>query len=261
MIRPVDVAVEAAQAAGEIQRERAGNFGRVEYKGASDPVTEVDLLCEAEIIRRIQAVFPGHAILAEESGTREGAVSSSNKWIIDPLDGTLNYSHGYPCYCVSIGFEEDGEVTVGVVYNSCLDELFVAEKGKGATLNGRPIQVSKVDSLENSFLVTGFSPKVIHSAEDNLDHFCRFMKASQAVRRPGSAVLDLCYTAMGRFEGFWEMKLGPWDMAAGSLIVKEAGGRVTQFDGSPFSTYGKEMLATNGHIHQSMVDILQRYRK
>ena len=257
MIRPVDVAVQAAQAAGTIQRQRAGNFGRVEYKGASDPVTKVDLLCEAEIIRRIKAEFPGHDILAEESGTREGTASSSNKWIIDPLDGTLNYFHGYPCYCVSIGFEEDGEVTVGVVYNSCLDELFVAEKGKGATLNGQPIQVSNIDSLKNSLLVTGFSPKVIYSPEDNLDHFSRFMKVSQAVRRSGSAVLDLCYTAMGRFEGFWEMKLGPWDMAAGSLIVKESGGRVTQFDGSSFGTYGKEMLASNGHIHQAMVDILK----
>ena len=219
-----------------------------------DVVTEVDLLCEKEIISHIQSAFPGHAILAEESGETQGDVK--NKWIIDPLDGSLNYSHGYPCYCVSIGLEHDGEPVIGVIYNPNLDELFVAEKGQGATLNGKPIKVSSVNTLEKSLLVTGFTPKIVGSEDDNLNHFYNFMRSCQAVRRPGSAAMDFCYTAMGRFDGFWEAHLNPWDMAAGALIVRESGGTVTTFDGGPFSIYGSHVLATNGKVHQQMVDIL-----
>ena len=254
----VKVAVEAALAAGRIQTEHSGKIQNISEKSGlrGDVVTEVDFLCEKVIIDRIQKDFPNDTILAEESGETLGDVSK--KWIIDPLDGSLNYSHGYPCYCVSIGVEYDDELVVGVIYNPNLDELFVAEKGQGATLNGKTFKVSKTKTLEKSLLVTGFTPKIIGSEDDNLKHFCEFMKSCQAVRRPGSAAMDLCYTAMGRFDGFWEAQLSPWDMAAGVLIVREAGGRVTSFDGKPFSIYGNHILATNGEIHQQMIDILLR---
>ena len=206
MSQEVIVAVEAALQAGKILRERVDDIGKVSFKEFHDPVTEVDHLAEKAIITRIKKTFPGHDILAEESGNAEGSDSTS-KWIIAPLDGTLNYSHGYPCYCVSIALEQEGEVKVGVIYNPCLDELFVAEKGQGAILNGNPIHVSAISTLKKSLLVTGFAPRVVKSEKDNLDHFCNFMKACQAVRRPGSAAMDLVYTAMGRFEGFWDCLL------------------------------------------------------
>lgn len=260
MSQAVQVAVEAALAAGKILRERKDSFGKISYKEFYDPVTEVDLLCEQTIISHIKKTFPEHNILAEESGSTQGN-SSTSKWIIDPLDGTLNYSHGYPCYCVSIGLEHDGQLEVGVVYNPCMDELFVAERGKGASLNNKPIKVSTIPTLKESLLVTGFHPKVVNSLNDNLNHFCRFMKLCQAVRRPGSAAMDLVYTAMGRFEGFWELKLSPWDVAAGALIVTEAGGILSKFDGSPATIYDEEILVSNGLIHQDMVDVLQTDRE
>jgi myo-inositol-1(or 4)-monophosphatase len=252
----VEVAIDAALAAGKIQTERADQIGKVRYKGhASDPVTEIDLLCEQEIIRRIRESFPDHDILAEESAETYFGKGADSKWVIDPLDGTLNYSHGYPCYCVSIAVEYKGEIVVGVIYNPCLDELFVAEKGKGATMNSQPISVSQTEQLQSSLLVTGFAPQLEESLNKNLEYFGQFIHACQAVRRPGSAAMDLCYTAMGRFEGFWEMKLKPWDVAAGTLIMQEAGGKVTKFDGSPVSIYDQEILATNGLVHQQMVDV------
>ena len=256
MTSVVKVAVEAALAAGKIQTLHADKIQTITEKSGlrGDVVTEVDLLCEKEIIGRIQKVFPNDAILAEESGVTIGNINK--KWIIDPLDGSLNYSHGYPCYCVSIGVEHNNELVVGVIYNPNLDELFVAEKGRGATLNGKAFKVSTTKTLEKSLLVTGFTPKIVGSEDDNLQHFCNFMKSCQAVRRPGSAAMDLCYTAMGRFDGFWEAYLNSWDMAAGVLIVREAGGRVTAFDGGSFSIYEKHILATNGKIHQQMVDVL-----
>jgi myo-inositol-1(or 4)-monophosphatase len=253
---PLKVAVAAALAAGRIQKERAGRIGEIQYKSEIDPVTEVDLLCEKEIIASIKKQFPGHAFLAEESGATEG--DADHLWIIDPLDGTVNYAHGYPCYCVSIGYQCKGEVVVGVVYNPCLDELFVAEKGRGATLNGKAIAVSLVTELKKSLLATGFAYDINQSSNNNLDHFQNFIKACQAIRRPGSAAMDLCYTAMGRFEGFWELKLHPWDYAAGWLMVEEAGGKVTRFDSSPFQMGDRSVLASNGHIHSAMTDILQQ---
>ena len=251
----VEIAVEAALAAGKIQRERSHKIGRISKKGSHDLVTEVDTLCEQEVIRIIKKRFPGHLFLAEESRASQGK-SSPSKWIIDPLDGTINYAHGFPCYCVSIGLEHEGKIIVGVVYNPCLDELFVAEKGKGATLNSDPISVSTIPKLKDSLLVTGFNPEVVHSLNDNIDTFRNFMKASQAVRRPGSAAMDLCYTAMGRFEGFWELKLNSWDVAAGFLIMQEAGGKVTKLNGNPLSVYDREILASNGLVHQEMLDVL-----
>ena len=157
---------------------------------------------------------------------------------------------------MSIALEHEGEIIVGVVYNPCLDELFVAEKGKGVTLNSDPISVSTISKLKDSLLVTGFTPEVVHSLNDNVDVFRNFMKASQAVRRPGSAAMDLCYTAMGRFEGFWELKLNSWDVAAGFLIMQEAGGKVTKLNGNPLSVYDREILASNGLVHQEMLDVL-----
>jgi myo-inositol-1(or 4)-monophosphatase len=254
---PLQVAVEAARAAGRILKERAGSIGEIEYKGEIDPVTEIDLLCEKAVIDRIQKTFPGHAFLAEESGDTQG--DADHLWIIDPLDGTVNYAHGYPAYCVSIGYQSKGEVTVGVVYNPCLDELFVAERGQGATLNGKPIAVSQTADLKQSLLATGFPYDINESPDNNLDNFRNFITACQAIRRPGSAALDLCYTAMGRFEGFWELKLHPWDYAAGWLLVEEAGGTVTRFDGSPFQMGDRSVLASNSHIHQAMVDVLMKY--
>ncbi|NIQ02151.1 MAG: inositol monophosphatase [Nitrospinaceae bacterium] len=250
------VAVEAARAAGRIQKERADRVGEIQYKGEINVVTEVDLLCEKEVIGRIKKQFPTHAFLAEESGVTEG--DADHMWIIDPLDGTVNYAHGYPCYCVSIGYQRKGEVVVGVVYNPCLDELFVAERGKGATLNEKPIAVSATTELKKSLLATGFAYDINEASDNNLDHFQNFIKACQALRRPGSAAMDLCYTAMGRFEGFWELKLHPWDYAAGWLMIEEAGGKVTRFDGSPFQMGDRSVLSSNGHIHQAMVDVLKK---
>jgi myo-inositol-1(or 4)-monophosphatase len=253
---PLEVAVEAALAAGRIQQERADSIGQIQYKSEIDPVTEIDLLCEQEVIGRIRKAFPGHAFLAEESGATQG--DADHLWIIDPLDGTVNYAHGYPCYCVSVGYQRKGEVVAGVVYNPCLDELFVAEKGQGATLNGKPIAVSTTTDLKQSLLATGFAYDINETEDNNLDHFQNFIKACQAVRRPGSAAMDLCYTAMGRFEGFWELKLHPWDYAAGWLMIEEAGGMVTRFDGSPFQMGDRSILTSNGHVHTAMVSVLMK---
>ena len=253
---PLQVAVEAAHAAGRILKERADSVGKIQYKGEIDPVTEIDLLCEKAVISRIQKTFSKHAFLAEESGDTQG--DADHLWIIDPLDGTVNYAHGYPAYCVSIGYQCKGEVVVGVVYNPCLDELFIAERGQGATLNGKPITVSTVTELKQSLLATGFPYDINESPDNNLDNFQNFITACQAIRRPGSAAMDLCYTAMGRFEGFWEMKLHPWDYAAGWLMIEEAGGTMTRFDGSPFQMGDRYVLASNGHIHSAMVDVLMK---
>ena len=253
----LEVAVSAALAAWKIQRERSQNIGKISHKGKFDLVTEVDFLCEQEVIRIIKKRFPDHEFLAEESGASQG-LSSSSKWIIDPLDGTINYAHGFPVYCVSICLEHEGELILGVVYNPCMDELFVAEKGQGATMNGNPIAVSTIPELKDSLLVTGFTPEVVHSDDDNMGRFSDFMKASQAVRRPGSAAIDICYTAMGRFEGFWELKLHAWDVAAGIVIMREAGGTVTRLNGNPLSVYDRQILASNGLVHAEMVEILAR---
>jgi len=252
----LQMAIEAALEAGKIQRERSSRIGNISFKGDIDIVTEVDLLCEKEIIGRIKKLYPDHDILAEESGATQG--NSKYRWIIDPLDGTVNYSHGFPSYCVSIALEKNGEIVLGVIYSPCLDELFVAEKDSGSTLNSKPISVSSISSLKRSLLITGFAYDVGQSENDNLDHFQNFVKESQAVRRMGSAALDLCYMAMGRADGFWEINLHAWDMAAGVLIIREAGGQVTKFDGSEFQIDGREILATNRLVHQEMIDILGR---
>jgi myo-inositol-1(or 4)-monophosphatase len=249
-----EFAIDTARRAGALLKEHVGKVGRIEFKGAVDIVTEVDRKSEDLIMAAIRKSFPGHGILTEESP--ELKQDSPYKWIIDPLDGTTNYSHGFPFFCVSIGFEEAGEVTFGVVYDPMLDELYTAEKGNGAALNGKKIKVSAIDDLGRSLLATGFPYDLRASKDNNLNFFSEFAVKAQAIRRAGSAALDLCYIASGRFDGYWEMKLRPWDVAAGTLIVSEAGGRVTDFSGGPFSVYGKEFLASNGLIHEDMTRIL-----
>lgn len=251
-----EFAIETARRAGALLKENIGKVGRIEFKGAVDIVTEVDRKSEELIMAAIGKTFPGHGILTEESP--EVKQDSPYKWIIDPLDGTTNYSHGFPFFCVSIGFEEAGEVTFGAVYDPMLDELYTAEKGIGAALNGKKITVSAINDLGRGLLATGFPYDLRASRDNNLDFFSEFSLKAQAIRRAGSAALDLCYIASGRFDGYWEMKLRPWDVAAGALIVGEAGGRVTDFSGGPFSIYGKECLASNGLIHEDMIRILSK---
>ncbi|MBI5380256.1 MAG: inositol monophosphatase [Nitrospirae bacterium] len=247
-------AVASARETGALLRRRLGRAQRVTFKGAVDLVTESDHLAEALLVRRIRRVFPDHAILTEERP--ELATGSSYRWILDPLDGTTNYAHGYPCFAVSIALEARGRVVLGVVYDPMREELFLAEEGKGATCNGRRIRVSGERNLSRSLLVTGFAYDVRESPDNNLDHFARFTLKAQGVRRTGSAALDLCYVAAGRFDGFWELKLQPWDTAAGMLIVRMAGGRVTDFAGRPFRQGEPTIIASNGRLHRAMLGIL-----
>jgi myo-inositol-1(or 4)-monophosphatase len=250
----LNFAIHLAQEAGRVLRD---NFGRkivVNHKGDIDLVTEIDVAAEKVIKDLISSYHPKHQILAEESGAHES--SSEYRWVVDPLDGTTNYSHGLPIFCVSIALERAGEPIVGVIYDPMREELFAAERGNGATLNGRTIEVSSVSQLKKAMLVTGFPYDVQTNEVNNLDHFENFIKNAQAIRRLGSAAIDLCYVACGRMDGFWELKLNPWDMAAGALIVEEAGGRVTRFDGGTFDHYKKEICASNGLIHDQMVSVL-----
>ena len=253
--RYLQVAIAAAKEAGRVQMLHLGHSHRVEYKGDIDLVTVVDRLSEKAIVERITAAFPDHDLLAEETLFEEKG--SPWKWIIDPLDGTTNYFRGYPCFCVSIGLEVDGEVKLGVVYNPVLDELFHAERGGGAFLNGNPISVSRVNDLNRSFLCTGFPYDVREYADFYLRYFREFIIRSFAIRRPGSAAIELSYLAAGRFDGFWELKLHPWDVAAGSLIITEAGGKITDFKGGLFGIYSGEMLASNGLIHEEMLEVIK----
>jgi myo-inositol-1(or 4)-monophosphatase len=250
-----ETALQAAKEAGKILKDGLGRIHEISHKREIDLVTEIDHLSEERIIRIIRKEYPDHEILAEEGGKRKG--SSSYRWIIDPLDGTTNYAHGYPCFCISIALEENGEVTYGVVYDPTREELFIAEKGKGAKLNGKPISVSQTEKLTNSLLCTGFPYDIREGKETNLDNFQTFMMKAQAVRRDGAAALDLCYVAAGRFDGYWELKLSPWDVAAGSLMVTEAEGTVTDFEGRDFTLSSPKILASNGRIHQEMVEVLK----
>ncbi|MBI3599447.1 MAG: inositol monophosphatase [Nitrospinae bacterium] len=257
----LNTAVEAVKEAGRIQKERFGENFKIEHKGEINLVTEIDYQCEKVIIDIIKMEYPEHEILTEEAGSVQGLPPSQMegkyKWIIDPLDGTTNYAHNYPCFCASVGLEINGDVVAGAVYNPIIDELFTSIKGEGAYLNGKRLKVSVIGDIGRSLLATGFPYDIRESKENNLNHFCNFAVRVQAIRRAGSAVLDLCYLAAGRFDGFWEMKLNPWDMAAASLMVKEAGGMITNFRGGEFSIYKGETLASNGLIHQEMIDILK----
>jgi myo-inositol-1(or 4)-monophosphatase len=249
------IAVEAAKEGANILLKYFGSKIEIRRKGKINLVTEVDMRSEERIIEVVRSYFPDHQILAEEG--QYAAKRSPYKWIIDPLDGTTNYAHGYPCFSVSIGLEVEGEVVLGVVYQPLLDELFIAEKGNGATLNQRKISVSQTEALDSSLLGTGFPYDVHTNRENNLNYFNRFALNAQAIRRDGSAAIDLCYVAAGRFDGYWELRLSAWDVAAGSLIVTEAGGRVTDFKGNKCNIYGEQVAASNGRIHDQMLSILQ----
>ena len=254
------LAIELAQRAGALQKSRYETALTIDTKSAAvDLVTEVDRGCEDLIVGELDARRPLDGVLGEEGSARV-ANGSPWRWVIDPLDGTTNYAHGYPRFCVSIGVERDGARELGVVYDPLLDELYSASRGDGARRNGQPIRVSKETQLGRSLLATGFAYDRRSSELDNLDHFATFLKSARALRRDGSAALDLCYVAAGRLDGYWELKLQPWDVAAGYLILEEAGGRASDFSGTLSDGSGTEVVASNGHIHDAMLEILRGSR-
>ena len=252
-------AIEAVVRSGDIQMERFGRDMRVDKKGTIDPVTEVDLAVERMFRELIADRFPDHHVLAEEMGLGL-SIPPGPCWVFDPIDGTTNYAHGLPIFCSSLALEIDGEAVVGAIYDPNRKELFTAERGGGAFLNGRPL-ASSTATLVDAMLVTGFPYDVHDRVEEIVGLFGAFVGEARAVRRLGSAAIDLCYVAAGRMDGFWERDLKPWDVAAGALIVGEAGGRVTKMDGTSFDARGNQVLATNGRIHDDMLDVIRRWRR
>ncbi len=253
----LNFAIETARDAGQILLEKFGRKINISMKGEINLVTEADLASEKLIIERIRSYYPKHAILAEESGDAvllDGV--NTWKWIIDPLDGTTNYAHGYPCFCVTVALEHDGEIVLGVTYDPTRNELFAAEKGKGATLNNKPIRVSETEKLGDALIVTGF-PYNFKEKPDFTRHLTDFLLHSRGVRRDGSAAIDMAYVACGRFDGFWEEGLNPWDVAAGLLLIEEAGGQVSYYTGEKYNIYSPPILASNGLIHGEMLKVLQ----
>ena len=247
--------IDLSHHVGDYLYRTANRKKSIFYKGEVDLVTQFDHKSQNLIIKALIKEFPDFGILSEENMTRN--IGAPVKWIVDPLDGTTNFAHGLPIWAISIALEVDEEIVLGVVYDPTRHELFSAIKNRGALLNDKKITVSKVKKLNQSLLVTGFPYDVRRSDDNNLDHFSNFAIRAQAVRRLGSAALDLCYTACGRFDGYWELKLSPWDQAAGSLVLKEAGGRITDFKGRKFNIYGDEVLGTNCLIHGQMMRILK----
>jgi myo-inositol-1(or 4)-monophosphatase len=241
--------------AAELRRYFNGNFTIASKSSVNDLVTEADHASEKAIIKIIQDKHPDHFILSEETGSVH--TDSNIKWIIDPIDGTINFANGIPICCVSIGVEQDGEMIMGAVFNPFMNELFFAEKGKGATLNEKPIKVSDKDNLLTSCLVTGFPYQYLDAANGPLEIFEKLIRKSIPVRRLGSAALDLCWTAAGRFDGFYEHKLQAWDSAAGYLIVQEAGGIVTDLKGDKFNPYQPGIIASNGKIHDQLLALMK----
>ncbi len=251
----LDEAKGTAEEAGTLLRKNLGQIGEVFFKGLVNLVTKSDTESQDLIFSRLSARFPGHDFLAEEG--LKSLRGSDFRWVFDPLDGTTNFAHGFPVFCVSLGLEHRSRLVCGVVYDPTRDEMFWAEKGEGAYLNGEKIRVSAIDDLNKSLLATGFSYD-IRETRTNIRQFNEFLLLAQGVRRCGSAALDLCYVASGRLEGFWEMKLSPWDTAAGAVIVEEAGGRISDFQGNPVNIYHPEVVASNGLVHQAMMDVLKR---
>jgi myo-inositol-1(or 4)-monophosphatase len=250
------LAVRLAREAGAIQRARYETALEIGTKSRPiDLVTEVDRACEEWIVAAIRRERPHDDILAEEGGAHADA-GAEWRWVIDPLDGTVNFAHGYPCFCVSIGVEHRGARTVGVVYEPLRDELFEAVRGRGARRNGRPISVSKEARFGRALFATGFAYDVHDAERDNVAHFARVVKSAGGVRRDGSAAIDLCYVACGRFDGYWELKLHAWDVAAGILIVEEAGGRVTDLAGAAPPASGSEIASSNGLVHDELLRVL-----
>jgi myo-inositol-1(or 4)-monophosphatase len=256
-------AAAIAMEAGHLVRGYYESGVETEYKGEADLVTEADRASERLIFERLAARFPSHGVYGEE-GTR-GQLESEYRWYVDPVDGTTNFAHGYPVFCISMGLEyrapglsaeEEGQIVAGVIFDPTRNELFVAEKGKGAYLNGRRIQVSRTETVAESLLATGFPSRKRHQ-NPNIHFYQEITMRSHGVRRAGSAALDLAYTACGRFDGYWEFNLNPWDTSAGSLMVTEAGGAITYFDGSPFRLASREILASNGRIHGELKQIFE----
>ena len=245
-----------AREAGAILHEGYGRLHAPERKGRIDLVTEYDRRSEALLLARIAERYPGSAVLAEESGAHAGA---ELRWIVDPLDGTTNFAHNYPFFGVSIAVEHRGEIVAGAVHDPVRDEMFSAAAGQGATLNGTGIQVSKITRLEDALLVTGFPYDVREHPERHLPLFQAFLVRAQGIRRDGSAALNLAYLAMGRFDGFWEGHLAAWDVAAGSLIVREAGGQVSGWDHDPFRLDGRRILAANPALHREMRAVIETF--
>ena len=253
-------AVEAVVRAGDLQMAHFGRDFEINKKGTIDLVTEVDLAVERMFRALIAERFPDHQILAEELGGA-AAVPPGPCWVFDPIDGTTNFAHGLPIFCASLALEIDGIAQVGAVYDPNRRELFTAERGGGAFLNGAPLRVSSAARLVDAMLVTGF-PYDVHSRVDEIvGLFGAFVGQARAVRRLGSAAIDLCYVAAGRLDGFWESDLKPWDIAGGALIVSEAGGRVTGTDGGAFTSRGGHVLATNGHLHDAMLATIAAFRE
>lgn len=251
-------ATEIVLRAGDIQRTRQQSGFRIDKKGTIDLVTEVDLECERMCRAVLAERFPDHDVLAEEFGAGDAGGGSRYRWVFDPLDGTTNYAHGLPIFCASLALELDGQALVGAVYDPSRNELFTAEQGQGAWLNGARLGVSSTGALLDALLVTGFPYDVhLHTAE-LVRTFAAFLGQARAVRRLGSAALDLCYVAAGRFDGFWERHLKAWDVAAGALIATEAGGRVTGMDGAPFQAEAGHLVASNGRVHDAMLDVIRR---
>lgn len=251
----LELAKNLAIEAGKVQVKHLRDAHTIEKKDSVNLVTEVDRKCERLISEGIQAKFPDHDILGEEG--ESARKDSSYRWIVDPLDGTTNYAHQFPFFDVSIALEHEGEIVCGVIYDPIRDELFAAREGSGAFLNDNKITVSQRELLCDSLLATGFAyVKRDLQKVENVNYFEEFIRRALAVRRPGAAALDLAYVACGRLDGFWEMNLKPWDMAAGKIIIEEAGGKVTSFDGSGFDLYGNQMLASNSLIHNEMTKVL-----
>ena len=249
----LEAAVEIAQEAGKILREENERPPTISYKGDFDLVTQADRRSEALIVSRLQKYFPEHAVAAEEGTGKD--TDSEYRWHVDPLDGTTNFAHHYPCFCVSMALAGNKELLLGVIYNPIYNELFTAARGEGALFNGRKIQCSKVDAVRNSLLCTGF-PNHNREANPNFHFYWDFTLRSHGVRRDGSAALDLAYVAMGRFDSFWEFGLNPWDTAAGVVLVEEAGGKITDMQGQPYRLGGPSILASNGLIHDEMVRVV-----
>ena len=253
----LDFAIRAAREAGAILNDYQKRGFVVTHKGAINLVTEADHASEALIKELIASHYPDHRILAEESGASDSSGTGSDYcWIIDPLDGTTNFAHGLPCYAVSIGIERSGEMVAGVVYDPTRDQLFAAQRGAGAHLNGTRIKVSDVERLERALLVSGFPYDVREKMNEYLPAWTTFLARAQGVRRLGAAAIDMCYVASGYFDGFWEFGLHPWDTAAGWIIIEEAGGRVTNAGGTAFDNSSPSLLCTNGPIHDEMLEVL-----
>jgi myo-inositol-1(or 4)-monophosphatase len=253
------VAIDAARAAGQLLKNELSGSRRIAYKGSpTNLVTEMDARVEELIVGRLAAAFPDDAVLAEERGASAGR--SGRRWIIDPLDGTTNYAHGFPAFGVSIALESATLVELGVIYDPNLDELFVAERGRGATVNDQSLAVSTTATLDESLLATGFPYDIREGGDNNLKEYAAFSVRARAVRRMGSAVLYLAWLASGRLDGYWELRLGPWDVAAGSLIVEEAGGRITNLSGGALALDAPTLVATNGRIHSAVLQVLREVR-